>query len=297
MRVSLIIVACLVRGGEPAPARAKSASALAPTESQQSSTPTVVYDVGWPKTGTSSFADYAWRSLGLVAWHEQTAALHLLGGAAMASSCTEFTEHGSPASYPAYHLAAAEYNATGLLGMFHAPGVGAWADSPIDMFFQTFDDLDDAKYVIWARDSDEYMASFEAFFCEEGLGSAVRNDTYIQNAWRLRVGMCDMCDWNGGRREQVRSDNMRQVQAIYEAHLNKIAATLGPTGRLHYINMTDALAGRALCEFVYAVGSPICANLTDIPDVEPNELSDEMKAQSFDAVLAAYPSVGLTNGP
>lgn len=247
----------------------------------------VVVDLGLSKAGTSSFADYAWRTLGLVSWHNNRVALKDLAGWDSSMTCQD----GTASNYPDYAAFQTAMNATGRVDAALSAQIGAWADTPTGLLLEAFERAHGgtAKYVIWPRNSTSWANSFEEFFCDEG--NAIPGVT--ANVFRHTFGLCDPCDLAANRSE-VRAANMATVKAVYEKHLANVYAYFGAdparAERFHTMDFYDPFAGRALCEFIFSSDAPRCVNLTDIPNVDVEDLSDQMESEAKSAWMNAIES-------
>lgn len=281
-------------------------SALQPATAEPKTSPVVV-DLALHKAGTSSFADFAYRSLGLTVLHDP-AVFFAVSGGTMIEDCEEPSTTKTSDSLPDYAAWSAEMNRTGLLdAVLSTTNIGAWADMPQGLLLEAHERAhgEMAKYVIWPRASDDWVTSFESFFCEDDGASLVdragaaddSSESHIlgaqpmsANEFKLTYGMCDVCDL-AGNRSDVRAANMRVVQEVYDNHLATIDAYFSSSpsrsARLLYMNYSDELAGRTLCEFVYGPANASCAQFTSLPAVDWAELSQDMYAEGAAAFEAA----------
>ena len=97
-------------------------------------------------------------------------------------------------------------------------------------------------------------------------------------------GVCDPCDAEGGRHD-IREANLRIVREAYDNHLQTVRTYFSSNEqrarRIHYMDYeNDPLAGRKVCEFMFEAGDARCANLTAVPNVEPWDMPDKMRAEA-----------------
>lgn len=260
----------------------------------------VVINLGFSKTGTSSFVNFVATTLGLVSFHNVVAferdlsdlvpvqgdGMEAPSASMRAAGCVD--NNSSSMSYPDYAAWQTRMNSTGLLDTALSANVGAWADMPQGMLLEAHERVhgERAKYVIWARPSDEWIRGFERFFCDT-VGFMNANESL------MTFGVCDLCD----ERSEVRAANMRIAQATYERHLAYVdayfSASPSRSERLLYMNLTDDQAGRTLCEFIFSPGAARCANLTNIPDVDQEDVACSAEGQRGNAAWdEALPGVG-----
>jgi len=240
-----------------------------------------IFNLSPEKSGTSTFADFTWRSLNLTTFHNHVRFEALLGPPDK-EACVD----ASPdEDYPDYAGWAEGLNKTsGALAAVLTSDIGAWADSPVNVLYPLTETLiPDAKYVVWPRPSDEWIASFEEFFCKQ---HSPHPSTAVSRVFKLHFSVCSPCDG---------ADKMERVKSAYEAHLANVqsyfSATAERSARLFTLDFKDEAVGRKLCEFAYDLppGAARCAHLGAMPLVQEDNLDKTMFKEADEAFVGAMP--------
>jgi len=243
-----------------------------------------LFYIGVQKAGTSSFADFVWRSLNYsLVYHQAFAAYAAFGF--NPANCTG----ASPTSPPDYAQWTQELNTTGTLERALATKVGAFADLPWYAAFEFIEQhVPHAKFVIWERDPTEWVQSHHEYFCDAFLPQYAPNSRRSGlREFLLNYGDAYLCDLpNATAQAMLNSAYKRHLSAVHSYFDNGPAER---SSRLLKLDFTSEDAGRKLCEFVYDAPPPseLCAHLTLMPNVPPEKLDPSMQEPAIRAINEA----------
>lgn len=240
-----------------------------------------LFYLGTQKGGSSSFANFVHRSLNYSAVYHSAPAAYAALGFNQSDCSAPASGDGTLPNYEAWQRELT--TVPGQLERALASDVQVFADTPWYQIFPYIErHVPDAKFVIWERETESWVKSFYAYYCEDTGGPSEEFPGGFRAAagWRealLLYGHARPCEHGFAA---VQADLRRS----YDTHLRSVRAYFSETAdraaRILYLDMMADDAGRTLCEFVYANNPAACSHLAAIPDFKPESLDPAMMISS-----------------